>query len=453
MRKPSHIRFVYILFFFILSCEKIPYIEAEAFDNRPWEQVQSELEEEGLHSEQLYRPSSMNEETYQGAINAVKKAYQLTDITFTPLLPIEYNVGTYQPDNTYRGMIYSSVKEMGTYVGNNISFHTFMTAIHNPRSKIYTEIVDESPYNGKNCRSYYGTVCSGLVSYALDVSYGSYDFVVSDDMEELDYSDFDGFHIADVLWRSDHVALITDVVRNQDDSVVSIEISEAVQRGCERYTVSRFSFLNSYSTKFKRAFRYKYLERNTSYTSIREFVPVFDEERVPFEYNDDICADKGDRSCYFVGEDVVLNLLSSGDVVEIYKDGVYHSTINVSANEDLLLTDLDYGLYQARLLQGERCSDFTSWIMVDYAIEPSKEDMIIHFSSLNSDPVSISFCNKAGSRKYPITEILSRKFTNEEVSQRYIIVPKDKIKSDRQYLKITFETDFGRISTLPIKWL
>ena len=150
---------------------------------------------------------------------------------------------------------------------------------------------------------------------------------------------------------------------------------------------------------------------------------------------------------------MVLNLLSSGDVVEIYKDGVYYSTISITENEDLLLTDLDYGLYQARLLQGERCSDFTSWIMVDYSIESSKEEMIIHFSSPNSDPVSISFCNKAGSRKYPITEILSRKFTEEEVSQGYMVVPQDKIKSDRPYLRITFETDFGRVSTRPIKWL
>ena len=44
-----------------------------------------------------------------------------------------------------------------------------MTAIHNPRSKIYTEKLDQSPYHGYNCKAYYGTVCSGLVSYALGI--------------------------------------------------------------------------------------------------------------------------------------------------------------------------------------------------------------------------------------------------------------------------------------------
>ena len=430
----------------------MPLVEAEA-SNLTWEEEQTQYAEEGLRSEQRFRPSSMSEEQYQGAINAVKKAYHMTDITFKPLQPIAFNKGTYQPNYIYKGMIYSSVKEIGTFVGTNVSFHTFMTAINNPRSRIYTERVDEAPYNGTNCRSYYGTVCSGLVSYALGISYGSYDFGVSDEMEELDYSDLNCFHIADVLWTSGHVALITNVVRDKNDNTVLMEISEAVQNGSKRYTVSRYSFQTSYSRNFKKAFRYKYLERNTNYTPIPEFVPVFDETRVSFAYNDDICVDKGDQSCYFVGEDVVLNILSSGDVVEIYKDGVFDSTVTATGCDDLRLTDLDYGVYQARLIQGNRYSDFTSWMMVDYSIESSKEGMMVHFGSSNSTPLSISFCNKAGSRKYPFTEILSRRFTEEEVSLGYIIIPEDKVKSDRDYFKITFETDFGRISTLPIKWL
>ena len=109
-----------------------------------------------------------------GSLNAVKKARQMTDISFTPLKPIEANHRTYKSGKKYTGLIYSSVKEIGTYVGPNITFHTFMTAIHNPRSKIYTEKINELPYHGTNCKAYYGTVCSGLVSYALGIQYGSY---------------------------------------------------------------------------------------------------------------------------------------------------------------------------------------------------------------------------------------------------------------------------------------
>ena len=449
LSKYSHIKILYVFILLTLSCEKIPQLEASDLS---WEEVQSKLEEDGLRSEQRFRHPSMSEETYQGAINAVKKAYQLTDITFSPLLPIAYNQGTYKPNSTYKGMIYSSVKEIGTYVGSNVSFHTFMTAIHNPRSKIYTDRVDEPPYNGTNCRSYYGTVCSEMVSYALGICYWSSDFVASDLMEELDYSNLDGFHIADVLWRSGHVAMITNVIRDQDDAVVSIEISEAVKSGSKRYTVSRSSFQTAYSRNFKKVLRYKDLEKNLSYTPVSEFVPVFDETGIPFVYNDDICVDKGDQSCYITGEDVVLNILSSGDIVEIYKDGVLQSSIDV-ITDDIHLTDLDYGVYQARLVKGEKYSEFTSWIMVDCSIDSSKGESRVYFNSQNSRPFSFSFCSESGGRTYPYTQILCREFTEDEVSQGYINIPLNKVKSDRPYFRITFATDFGRISTKPIKWI
>jgi len=449
--KSAHIRAVFVIFLLALSCEKIPLVEADA-SNLTWEEEQVQLEENGLRSEQRFRHPSMSEEEYLGALNAVKKAYQLTDITFTPIQPIAFNKGVYQPNTTYKGMIYSSVKETGTYVGSNVSFYTFMTAIHNPRSKIYTDRIDKSPYHGVNCRAYYGTVCSGLVSYALGLSYISSDFAVSDEMDEQDISNPDGFHIADVLWRSTHVAIVTDVVRDQDDRTVSIEISEAIESGCRKYTIPRSSFERRIASSYEKVLRYKHLEWNLDYSSVPEFVPVFDEVGVPFTYNDDICVNKGDRSCFFVGDEVILNILSSGDFVEIYKDGVFLSSIDVDT-EDIHLPDLEYGLYQARLFNGDDYSEFTSWVMIDCSIESSKNEMKVYFRSSNSRPVSIFFCDISGSRKSPFTEVLGRDFTDEEISLGCINIPQDRVKSNRKYFKITFETDFGRLSTLPIKWL
>ncbi len=393
----------------------------------------------------------MSEEQYQGAINAVKKAYQLTNITFTPLEPIAYNTGTYQPNNSYRGMIYSSVKELGTFVGNNISFHTFMTAIHNPRSRIYTERMDESPYNGANCRSYYGVVCSSLVSYALGLTpiCTTYDFDSSEEMEQLDFSDLDGFHIADVLWTNGHVAMITDIVRDQKGSTARVQVTEAIQSGCRRRTVSRSVFQESILRSFKRAFRYKYLERNLNYTPVSEFVTVFDESPVSFEYNNDICTDKGDKSCYFVGEEVVLNLSSSKGTVEIYKDGVLLSLVDVDS-EGIRLTDLDYGSYQARITDGDRNSAFTSWIMVDKRILSAAKERKVFFESVNATPLSISFCGKDGGRSIPASETICRRFTEEEITSGYMDISTSRKLSP--YFMIVFSTEFGNISTTPIKW-
>lgn len=430
----------------------MPLIEAEASE-LTWKEEQVQIEEYGYHSEQRYRHPSMSEEQYQGAINAVKKAYQLTNIAFTPLQPIAYNVGIYQPNTTYSGMIYSSVKEIGTYVGSNVSFHTFMTAIHNPRSKIYTDRIDKSPYHGTNCCSYYGVVCSSLVSYALGLSpiHSSYDFVASEEMEELDYSNIDSFHIADLLWKSGHVALITNVVRDKNDNVVSLEISEAIQGGCRRYSVAKSAFNKSVAPKFEKVLRYKYLDININYTPAPEFVTVFDEDPFPFEFNEDICADKGDKSCYFVGEDVVLNLSSPKGTVEIYKDNALLSEVEVDSL-DLRLTDLDYGYYQARIVEGEFSSEFTSWIVVDKQIAPSSAEMKLYFRSENATPLSIFFCNNSGGRSYPLTDIICQSFSDEEIAIGCMELSSEKMKANRPFFIVTFSTEFGNISTTPIKW-
>lgn len=454
MIRSIHIRFICVLVFLAFSCEKISFeIEAETPDNRSWEEVQARLEDEGLYSEQRFRHPSMSEEVYQGAVNAVKKAYQLTDISFTPLQPIANNIGIYQTDSTYTGMIYSSVKEIGTYVGSNISFHTFMTAIHNPRSKVYTDRIDKSPYHGTNCRSYYGTVCSALVSYALGLMpiYVSSDFVSSDEMEEIDISNYDGFHIADVLWRNGHVAIITDVVRDGEDRVVRVEVSESIVQGSRRYTIPRSSMNTLIGNRYSRMFRYNRLDTNTDYTPAPEFVSVMDEMPLPYTYNTDLCVNKGDRSCYFVGEKVTVNILSPGDSVEIYKDGALMAAIPVET-EDIRLTDLDYGLYQARLMKADGYSDFTSWMMVDRTVVPAVDEMKLYFNSENAIPVSVFVCGKTGGRNAAVSEIICKRFTEEEIDRGYLEVSQDRLLRDQPYFMVTFATEFGNISTTPIEW-
>ena len=134
----------------------------------------------------------------------------MTDLQFTPKDTIRANGNlVYIADNSYQGLIYSSVKELAQFVGEEVSFHTFMTAVNNPRSKLYTEDVSKSPYHGLNCRAYYGTVCSGLVSYALGFypKYFADDFPLMKCMKEVDSSTADSIKVADVLWRNGHVAI------------------------------------------------------------------------------------------------------------------------------------------------------------------------------------------------------------------------------------------------------
>lgn len=388
-----------------------------------------------------------------GMNNAVKKAYQMTDIRFSPLNPIKYNRGEYLPDTSVKGLIYSSVKEIGTYVGNNVSFHTFMTAIHNPRSKIYTDQIDQPPYHGINCKAYYGTVCSDLVSYALGLwpTFNTYDFPRSDLMQRVDFSSIDNLQVADVLWKSGHVAIITAIKHDADGNVSAIEVSEAIQTRCWRHDVSKSQFPIFMQSSFTDIFRYKELYKNTSYTPCPEFVAVMDEEPIPFTYNDDLCVDKGDKSCYIIGETVVVNIMHEYDYLAVYKDDEFYCSITDKAY-DINLENLPYGDYKACISLNGSMSDFTCWKVVDIQIKTDRKNGCVYFSSENAQPESISFSNIAGSRHNPATKLYNHLFTPEELVAGCAIIPKNKTMSDYPYLKILFSTDYGVIQSKLINW-
>ena len=388
-----------------------------------------------------------------GKRNATKKAHQLTDIRYSPRNPIRYNLGEYSPDRSIKGIIYSSVKEIGTYVGTNVSFHTFMTAIHNPRSKIYTEQIDQPPYHGTNGKAYYGTVCSDLVSYALGLkpAFFFFFFPTSDLMQKVDYSSIDNIQVADVLWKSGHVAIITDIWYDDKGSISELEISEAVQRGCHRYNVSRSNFLSFMQKSFTYIYRYQELYKNTSYTTCPEFVAVMDEEPILFTYNDDLCADKGDKACYLVNEPVVINVQHAYDFLELYKDDeLYCSIANNSI--DILLENLPYGDYKACISSNGTISDFTYWKVIDIQMTADRKNGRVYFSSKNAKPESVSFCSISGSRQNPATKLYRHQFTSEELESGYAIIPKGMTMSDYPYLKIYFSTDYGTIQSKPVNW-
>ena len=388
-----------------------------------------------------------------GKLNAIKKAYQLTDFPFKPVGVIENNIGSYVPGVDYKGMIYSSTKEIGNSVGNNVSFYTFATAVRNPRSKLYTEHIDELPYHGVNCRAYYGTVCSSLVSYALGLSdYGSWDFIDSELMEEIVYNAPEEVEVADVLWLESHVALITDIHKSDDGKIKMVEISEAVLQGCIRTQYGRDSFDQLMCNHYKKLIRYKFIEDNTEYKAYPSIVPVAGEMPVPMSYNNDLCVDKGDRSNYLAGEDVTINTFSPYDSVVVYKD--YERFLSIVPTEkqiDITLKGLPYGTYNAYLWANKEMSRETSWIVVDYDVSFDLKSRLVSFRSRNSSPKSVRLCSIVGSRSRSAQKLFYRELTNEEQLAGRVVIPADRILDDYRCIQVKFNTEYGVVSTWPIK--
>lgn len=389
-----------------------------------------------------------------GRINAVKKARQLTDISFSPLNKLEGLGKSYYPDNTYHGMIYSMVSEMSNYVGDYISFHTFMTALHNPKSKLYTEDVSQPPYHGKKCKAYYGTVCSLFVSYALGIfpGYSSRFFNESELMNPVDAREIDYIMIADVLWKNGHVALITDVVRDEDGKVTRIEISESVSSGCRRYSKTREEFEKLMGSSFKKILRYTELYKNLNYTPIPEFVAVLDEQPLTFQYNDDLCVDRGDKSNYLESDSIIVNIMHPYDYLEIFKGDELFKVVNTN-HDDVTLYALPYGDYKARVFYDGRYSDFTYWKVVNISVYADKSQDRLYFHSENATPTYVTFRDIAGLMSpIPTNSYSFYLFNDNDINNRYVDIDKIRVRKEYPYVRVYFSTDYGVITNDLYNW-
>ena len=401
--------------------------------------------------------------TIIGAMNAVKKAHQMTDLPILPAVTFKSYPkakNKYEAGKKYQGVVYSSVKEINTYVGHDVSFHTFMTALHNPRSVFYTEHLDEPPYHGSNCRAYYGTVCSGLITYALGfkVTQRSADILVADYFELITDQSARGVRIADLVCKNGHPRLVTGIERDRDGKLGTIEISVAANSGCRRFSIEGEDAFNEWLKKNNyQIYRYKYLYKNTSYKPANEFVAVGNEKLKPFTYNDVICANKGDKACYVTGEDVILNVFGEGDKVEIYKDSKLFKTIDLHRKDtDVTLKDYPYGDYHARVVNGKIKSDYTYWKIIDVNVKIDRGKNRICFNSRNATPVYYEFCNIGGARPTNKNRVYAAEFTKAEKDNGYVMVDAPqkptKKKAGWPYVKVHFECDYGKVTNKPIKW-
>ena len=405
--------------------------------------------------------SVLKEEISIGAWNAVRKAHQMTDLPICPQATLYVNKHkTYSAGKEDKGLIYSSTREINTSIGQDVSFHTFMTALHNPKSLLYSERINRPPYHGTNCRTYYGTVCSGLVTYALGlkITQRSADIPSADYFEQVEDQSANGVQVADVLWSKGHMMLVTAVERISDGRIGKIEYCESVETGARRRVLEDGAAFNKLLVRRKLIiYRYKELYKNVDYTPINEFVAVDGERKIPFKYNDDICTSKGDKACYITGEKVVLNVFGAYRNVEIYKDSTLYKMVNVDKNNDVILSDLPYGDYQARAVNGSSKSDFTRWKVIDVNVKVDRDKNRICFSSANATPVYYEFSDIAGNR--PVNKavrIYAAEFTEEQVKNGYVTVKAPRKptenKTGNPYVKVHFECDYGMVINKPLNW-
>lgn len=408
----------------------------------------------------------------RGVRQALRKIKQLTTIHWVPEAAVPNNVSNFAPGSTVTGIVYSSVKELSKFVGLEVSLRTFMTAVHNPYSLLYTENVNATrtrsdygvTYYGDNANAYYGMVCSSLVFYGLgiDVNWKTAQFQYLAKigvLEKIYDQSADGLKLCDVQWIPGHTRIVTGIRRNEYGDVTEVQLSEAFNTNM-RVKWWTASEVNGWTNDIW--YRYTELYKNLDYTP-SPFVAVPGDPELPaYQYNDDICTFAGDYAAFAVGDMVYLTYTKGAYTsLEIYKDDALIETIALSSipehKTDItsLMATNGYGNYKARLTDGANASGYCYWQMIDCNVSVTNNDgvLTVDFSSHNGKPHYCSIIDRSG------TDLATYVFSDADKSLGQAVFNAHKVRYE-QYTTETFvETAYiivlfkGEYGTVRNGWL
>ena len=301
-----------------------------------------------------------------GKKNALERASQLTEFKWTPIsdmpthIPDGYEqIYTFFPaGKEVTGIPYSNNVANDKYICENVSFETLLSAMANPDSVLY----NKNLYGYTNSSTYYGIVCSGFVRYSLNIKerYSVKEFGTIPGMRKIAdanvYTD-DDIELCDILYvfcnTRVHVALITDILRNEDGQIVEIEVSEAVRPSCKRERFKVEKFFEEFS--LFELWRYDYID------SVPVCEPGINEtlfENQAIRKLPEIAVDFGNKSNYFLGQETVISVFCDKENrVKIYKDGNLLEEMSIRGKGNFSRV-FDVGYYEAKLDGSDEVVEF-----------------------------------------------------------------------------------------------
>lgn len=339
--------------------------------------------------------------TYSGIEAVKRRALQLASISWTPKqgsIPSRY--GVYSPNALYTGIPYSLAIKTDTHVGTQVSLYTFITAVDNPGSVMYTEDLREAPYNGFDCAPYYGSTCSNSIMYAFGIDPPYYTYMIPGIHgvkcpNEQSYSDVEP---CDILLKKGHVVMVYDVKRAMDNSLDRVSLFETTSFDGKDTWIRELSseaFQSWWRDGNYKRYQYSFLDDVTYSPS--SLVPLDGETGVKYYHPLDICTYKGDCTTYWEGQDVKITIAAEGyKTISVFKDDVLLTEKDICYPETVL-SGLSRGLYKVRCsdADGYFGSHFTRFEVISESVSAVKDDMIrFYFSSDCSTPCYICICDE-----------------------------------------------------------
>ena len=394
-----------------------------------------------------------------GILNLINRSYQMSKLTYTAVanLPTQINDGDhysgYIPsDAQITGVMYSSVRNEGLYVPQCVSFDTYMTAILNPYSYIYTRTELEPHYNAL---TYYGAVCSSFVGYCLGIDTvvpTTVSFSTLDGMEVVEWQDAYALKLGDLLNRSDsHIVIVTDIIKNSRGKIEKIEISEQTNIPSTPVTIRRYrtpEFVNSnYINKGYVIYRYKYAYK-IPYTPT-SWINLDDESTEPI-YNTYLSPRRGDKANWRPGETIEIDITDAAEYskVELYKDEELVSSISIPTDNIITYDNLSYGSYKVRMTNYSEDSDYVYFNIIDTdtSYTPIGNGQLnITYQSNMGTASSVCFCEADPSDSDYRAVRAFHVLTEQEISNGSCAIAAP--STGRYLMKVMFKTEFGLYSS------
>ena len=251
--------------------------------------------------------------------HAVEYAHIMSRVKWTPVadgMP-KRGGGHFKKGTEYTGVPYSSVKTLGRCIGFDIYLKTFLAAVENPHSVLYTEDL-----TGKvsNAAPYYGKVCSSFTSYALQCAlpYRSshHGTRYRTGVVLVDPQSAQAAEPGDVIYTppatpggGSHVELVTTVERN-GEGVTAVRVEDSWPPTTRNILRKTANFDSHISSRNRRLYRVTDFDAWHEHNKAESFLfPDYEEDSATPNINRVLLLDRGDWVPYYSDQPVKFNVM------------------------------------------------------------------------------------------------------------------------------------------------
>ncbi len=305
---------------------------------------------------------------------AVQYADRMSRVQWTPVaegMPRQRR-GDFRQGSTYTGVPYSNQTYDGQTIGRSIGFEiylkTFLAAVQNPKSVLYTERV---PVSEDAAKPYYGMVCSSFTSYALQcglqfvarqhVPHGG---VVSgperSGVQPVQPQSAQAAEVGDIIYTpptGQHVEIVTEITRDDQGEVTHVRVIDSAPPTTRIRNHTAADFETHISSRGRGLYRITDLDQWRQDNRAETFLfPNYVEDMNEAAINRVLLLDHGDWVPYFRDQPVKINVMDRDS------QGVRRLVIRRGDEvvEDMELSDL--GVVERRF---STCGDYTAYCVME----------------------------------------------------------------------------------------